>query len=79
MVGSFVRCFCLNQPPLMKDLVAFQVGDSLGNKIQDSCSTVGAEVDDSPDSEYMVTATAMFELYMALQEFIKFKDNLPGE
>ncbi|KAG8196992.1 hypothetical protein JTE90_013136 [Oedothorax gibbosus] len=53
------------------------VGDSLGVKIQEACGTVGAEVDDSPDSEYMTTATAMFELYMALQEFIKFKDNLP--
>ncbi|XP_042902243.1 BAI1-associated protein 3 isoform X2 [Parasteatoda tepidariorum] len=55
------------------------VGDIIGCKIQDACSTVDAEPDDKIDSDYMVQTTAMFELYMALQEFIKFKDNIPSD
>ncbi|GIY76723.1 protein unc-13 homolog D [Caerostris extrusa] len=55
------------------------VGEIIGCKIRDSCSTIEAEPDESLESEYMVTATAMFELYMALQEFIKFRDNLPTD
>ncbi|GFT35584.1 protein unc-13 homolog D [Nephila pilipes] len=55
------------------------VGDIMGCKIRDSCSTIDVEQNEDPDSEYMVTATAMFELYMALQEFIKFKERLPSD
>ncbi|GFW47916.1 hypothetical protein TNCV_2401031 [Trichonephila clavipes] len=51
----------------------------MGCKIRDSCSTIEVEQNEDPDSEYMVTATAMFELYMALQEFIKFKERLPSD
>ncbi|XP_055945968.1 BAI1-associated protein 3-like isoform X1 [Argiope bruennichi] len=55
------------------------VSDVMGNKIRDACSTIEAEQDEDLESEYMVTATAMFELYMALQEFIKFRDNIPSD
>ncbi|GFR18013.1 BAI1-associated protein 3, partial [Trichonephila clavata] len=55
------------------------VGDIMGCKIRDSCSAIEVEQNEDPDSEYMVTATAMFELYMALQEFIKFKERLPSD
>ena len=51
----------------------------MGHRIQESCGPIEAEPEEDPDSEYMVTATAMFELYMALQEFIKFRDNMPPE
>ncbi|KFM76499.1 BAI1-associated protein 3, partial [Stegodyphus mimosarum] len=55
------------------------VGDMIGYRIQDACTNVDMEPDENPESEYIATATIMFELYMALQEFIKFRDNLPLE
>ncbi|XP_055944987.1 BAI1-associated protein 3-like [Argiope bruennichi] len=55
------------------------VSDVMSHKIQDTCSTLEPEEDSDLESEYMKIATVTFELYMALQEFIKFKDNLPSE
>ncbi|XP_022254946.1 BAI1-associated protein 3-like, partial [Limulus polyphemus] len=66
---------------LLADLVAkklHKVEENVGYKVQETCCKASA-TDGVAESQTVELGTAMFELYLNLQEFVRFRDNLPPD
>ncbi|XP_076366193.1 BAI1-associated protein 3-like isoform X2 [Tachypleus tridentatus] len=64
---------------LLADLVAkklHKVEENVGYKVQETCTKVSV-TDGGAESQTLELGTAMFELYLNLQEFVRFRDKLP--